>query len=164
MANNKIERKYLAHFVDAAFSGVEGTPKYVRLGQDLEEYNTELNPDVEMVHNILGDATFKHSGYEPQGDVGTFYAAEGDELWEKLAEIANERKSGDACLTTIVDVLLSSNGTVVWAYREDAAVVPTSIGDDTSGVQIPFTIYNIGNRVKGSFDMKAKTFTPDSTD
>lgn len=49
----KIERKYLAHFLDAKFGvktqGEETyTPNYTRLGKDLEEYNEELNPDVEV--------------------------------------------------------------------------------------------------------------------
>ena len=43
----KIERKYLAHFLDAKFGvktqGEETyTPNYTRLGKDLEEYNEEL--------------------------------------------------------------------------------------------------------------------------
>jgi hypothetical protein len=75
--------------------------------------------------------------------------------------IANERKTGDDCKTTKVDVLMSDDGTVLWAYREDCYVIPNSIGGDTSGVQIPFTVYNAGNRVKGTFDLKTKTFTPE---
>ena len=53
----KIERKYLAHYLDAKF-GIKGeseqtyTPAYDRLGKDLEEYNEELNPDVEVSKNI----------------------------------------------------------------------------------------------------------------
>ena len=45
-----IERKFLAHYVDAAFSS--STPTYVRLGKNLEEYNEELNPDVEVTNSI----------------------------------------------------------------------------------------------------------------
>ena len=47
-------------------------------------------------------------------------------------------------------------------YREDVWVVPESVGGDTSGVQIPFTVYNAGNRVKGTFDLTTKTFTADT--
>jgi len=79
-----------------------------------------------------------------------------------LAKIANERLTGDACKTTKVDVLLNSDGTVAWAYREDVIVVPKSIGGDTSGVQIPFSIYNAGNRVKGTWSTEDKSFTPDA--
>lgn len=162
----KIERKYLAHYLDAKF-GVKGAeeqtyvPNYVRLGKDLEEYNEELNPDVELKRNILGEQSVNHSGYEVQSEVDPYYASEGDALFTQLAKIANERLTGDACITTKVDVLLSSDGTVVWAYREDVWVVPKSIGGDTSGVQIPFTLYNAGNRVKGTWNPTSKTFTED---
>lgn len=154
----KVERKYLAHFVDASFGG--STTNYIRLGKDLEEYNEELNPDVEVNKNILGEQSVQHNGYEVQSDVDPYYAYEDDPLFEKLADVANERKTGDDTKTTKVDVLLEPDGTVVWAYKEDVCLIPNSLGGDTSGVQIPFTVYNAGNRQKGTFDMKTKTFTP----
>ena len=156
----KIERKYLAHFIDASFGGQ--TPNYVRLGKDLEEYNEELNPDVEVQKNILGEQNVRHNGYEVQSEVDPFYAYTGDPIFEALAEIANERKTGDDCMTTKVDVLLNADGTVAWAYREDVWVVPNSIGGDTSGVQIPFSVYNAGNRVAGTWNTGTKTFTVSS--
>lgn len=154
----KIERKYLAHYIDASFGG--DATNYIRLGKDLEEYVEELNPDVEINKNIWGDQTVKHNGYEVQSEVDPYYAYYGDPLFEALAEIANERKTGDDCVTTKVDVLLSNTGDVLWAYCEDVWVVPNSLGGDTSGVQIPFSVYNAGNRVKGTFDLKTKKFTP----
>lgn len=156
-----IKREYLAHFIDAAFDTTYESPSYVRLGDDLEEYNEELNPDVEIKKNILGEQRVNHTGYEVQSEVDPFYADYDDPLFERLAKIANERLTGDDCMTTKVDVLINSTGTVVWAYREDVYIVPTqSPGGDTSGVQIPFQIYNAGNRVKGTWDVKTKTFTP----
>lgn len=157
---DKIERKYLAHYVDESFGGAETA--YIRLGDDLEEYNEELNPDVEIKKNIKGEQTIDHKGYEVQSEVDPYYASEGSALWDKLAEIANERKTGKDCKTTKVDVLVSESGTVLWAYREDVALIPNSIGGDTSGVQIPFTIYNLGNRVKGTWNVSTKVFTPDT--
>lgn len=153
----KIERKYLAHFIDASFGDAE--TDYIRLGKDLEEYVEELNPDVEVNKNILGEQNVQHNGYEVQSEIDPFYAYTGDPLFEALAEIANERKTGDDCVTTKVDVLLDATGNILWAYREDIWVVPNSVGGDTSGVQIPFSVYNAGNRVKGTFDMKTKKFT-----
>ena len=152
-----IERKYLAHYLDASFGGEE--TEYVRLGADLEEYNEELNPDVEITKNIIGEQRVSHNGYEVQSEVDPYYADYDDPLFENLSEIINERKTGDGCVTTKVDVLLQEDGTVVWAYREKVYVVPSSIGGDTSGVQIPFTLYNAGERVKGNWDVTQKTFT-----
>lgn len=154
-----IERKYLAHYIDEAFGG----KSYVWLGDDLEEYDDELNPDVEVETNILGEQNVKHNGYDTEGDVDPYYAEYGSPLFVKLSAIANGRKKGEICHTTKVDVLLREDMTVVWAYREDISVIPDSIGGDTSGVQIPFSIYSRGNRVKGSFDISTKMFEPTNT-
>ena len=59
-------------------------------------------------------------------------------------------------------MLLSDDGTVLWAYREDVRIIPNSFGGDTSGVQIPFTVYNAGNRVKGTFDIATKKLTEET--
>lgn len=160
---NKLERKYFAHFLDIAFSNgqdaTSDTPEYFRLGKDLQEYSVALNPDVNVIKNILGETSVTHSGYQPQGDVGTYYAYDGDKLFEKLSKIGNERRTGDSCLSTVVDVMMDSTGKVEWAYREDCYVVPESVGGDTSGVQIPFSIYYCGNRTEGTFDLATKEFT-----
>lgn len=155
-----MERKYLMHFIDANFGS--GTANYVRLGEDLEEYNEELNPQVEVKQNILGEQRVKHSGYQVQSSVEPFYAYENEPLFAKLAAIANERKTGDDCKTTKVDVLVDENGTQIWAFREDVYVVPNSVGGDTSGVQIPFTVYNAGNRTAGTWNASTKTFNATS--
>lgn len=162
-----VERKYLAHYLDASFGDV--TASYVRLGKDLEEYNEELNPDVEVSKNIIGEQSVKHSGYEVQADVDPYYfESYEDALSTKLMDLANERATGDKCKTTMVDVLLKPGATdnaaptAVWAYREDVYVIPNSVGGDTSGIQIPFTVYKAGNRVKGTWDVSKKTFTPAS--
>ena len=157
----KLERKFLAHYLDESFGkGTGGATNYVRLGQDLEAYSEELNPQIEIRRNILGEQNVTHSGYQVQSTAEPFYAYEGDPLFEQLCLIANGRKTGDDCMTTRVEVLVDGEGTQIWAYREDCWVVPNSIGGDTTGVQIPFTVYNAGNRVAGTWDMTAKTFTP----
>lgn len=156
----KIERKYLAHYIDESFGSSDTS--YVRLGDDLEEYNEELNPDVEVKKNIKGEQSIDHKGYDVQSDVDPYYATEGSMLWEHLADIANERKTGEACKTTKIDALFTESGTCVWAYKEEVVVIPNSMGGDTSGVQIPFTIYNSGKRVKGTFNPTTNTFTPNT--
>ena len=160
-----IGRKYLAHYIDAAFS--TSTPTYVRIGKNLEEYNEELNPDVEVTKNILGEQSVQHSGYEVQSDVDPFYYEDYDDtLSNKIMDLANTRATGDKCKTTMVDVLLKTGltedaaPTAVWAYREDVYLIPNSVGGDASGIQTPFTVYKSGNRVKGTWDVSKKTFTP----
>lgn len=158
------ERKYLAHYIDANFDKTYAATEYVRLGKDLEEFSEELNPDVETKKNILGENSVVHNGYEVSSDADPYYYDYDDALSEKVMGIAMERLTGDACKTSRVDVLLKpgvSGGkpTVVWAYREDVMVIPNSVGGDTSGIQVPFTIHNCGNRVKGTFDLDTKKFT-----
>lgn len=154
---SKIERKFLAHYIDSAFSAE--APSYIRIGKDLEEYKIEMNPDTETTKNILGENSTKVKGYEPQGSVDPYYAYEGDALYSKLEDIINNRSTGTELETTVVDVLVNSEGVVQWAYKEDAVIVPQSIGGDTAGVQIPFEVHYNGNRVQGDFDVKTKTFT-----
>ena len=161
-----VERKYLAHFIDAAFDKTYAETNYVRLGKDLEEYNEELNPDVEIRKNILGEQSVNINGYEVQSSVDPFYYENYDDaLSNKIMDIANTRATGDQCKTTIIDVLLKpaatedGKPTVVWAYREDVYVVPNTKGGNTSGIQLPFTVYMAGNRKKGTFNLETKTFT-----
>ncbi len=160
-----IERKYLAHYIDGAFDTTYAAAAYVRLGKDLEEYAEELNPDVESVKNILGENSVRVNGYEVSSSVDPFYYDYDDSLSEKIMDIAMNRTTGDGCKTTTVDVLLKPGSSadaepeVVWAWREDCYVVPESVGGDTSGVQVPFTIHRAGNRVKGTFDLSTKKFT-----
>ena len=160
----KAERKYLAHYLDSAFDTTYAGATYVRLGKDLEEFTVELSPDVETSKNILGENSVKHNGYEASSDADPVYYEYDDALTEKMMEIAMLRKSGDACRTSYVEVLLKpgegdAEPTVLRAVREDVVVVPNSYGGDTSGVQIPFTVHYAGNRVEGSFDLKTKKFT-----
>ncbi len=164
-----IERKYLAHYVDAAFDTTYASSEYVRLGKDLEEYSVELNPDVSTSQNILGESSVKVNGYEVSSNADPFYYDYDEALSEKVMDIAMNRTTGDGCKTTTVDVLLKPGAsaddtpTVVWAYREDCYIVPQSVGGDTSGVQVPFAIHRAGNRVKGTFDLSTKKFTASST-
>lgn len=159
------ERKYLAHYLDSAFSADASATTYVRLGKDLEEYSVGLSPSVERKTNILGENSVVVSGYDVSTGVSPFYYDYDDALSEKVMDIAMNRTTGDGCKTTTVDVLLKPGATadeepsVVWAYREDCYVVPESIGGNTTGVQVPFTIHRAGNRVKGTFDLKTKKFT-----
>jgi len=164
----KIERKYLAHFIDVNFnsdptaSGVAFD--WFRLGVDLEAFAEELNPQVDVRKNILGEQNVYHNGYAVQSNVDTFYAYEGDKLLEKLKDIADERATGTQCQTSRVNAWIHMNGSAIEvtdAWRENCWIVPQSVGGDTSGAQIPFQILNSGKRVavNGSFSNGTWTFT-----
>ena len=163
--NGKIERKYMAHYLDTAFNTSGSTPSWCRLGEDLEEYSVDLNPDTELVKNILGNTRFDHKGYEPSADADPFYARSGDTLFTKLQDIVDNRNTGDQLKTWALEVHLweagSTSGTYK-AYRQPCYVVPTSYGGDTSGYQIPFTVNYVGDRKSGYWTTGSDTFTADT--
>ena len=158
----KIDRKYMAHLLDASFGG--DTPNWTRLGKDLEEYTVELNPDTENFKNILGESSFKHNGYEVSSDADPFYAEVGDPLFEQLQKIIDERATDDTCKTKSLEVhLWEGDETAGYtAWQQDCYVVPSSYGGDTSGYQIPFTVNYVGERTKGKYVLSTKKFTADS--
>lgn len=156
-----IEAKYKAIFVDASFNG--STANYVRLGKDLEEFDKALNPDVEKKKNILGEQSINVKGYEPEASVDTYYAYQGDALFLQLDTIANTYTTGTSLDTTIVEVLLDTDGTVVNAYRENVKVVPDSQKMADGKYQIPFKVYYNGGRVDGTWNNSTKTFTVGSS-
>lgn len=165
----KAERKYLAHYLDGAFDTTYEATNYVRLGKDLEEFNVELNPDVERKNNILGESSVAHNGYKVSTDASPFYYDYDDALSQKIMDIALSRSTADACKTSYVEVVLKPGEdggapTVVSAWREDVLVIPTSYGGDTSGVQIPFSINFNGNRTVGTWDIKTRKFTAQNTE
>lgn len=151
-------RKYAAHAIDASFGG--NTPDWYRLGDDLEDFSVELNPDTEVVKNILGTSSFHHNGYEPSADAEPFYAQVGDKLFDKLQHIIDTLATGDACKTAALEVhMWKASGTKYEATTQTCYVVPTSHGGDTSGVQIPFSVNYVGEKTGGAFDSSTKTFT-----
>ena len=151
----KIERKYLAHFIEVS----DGT--YVRLGKDLESYAPELGAQVEKTRNILGETAVNLVGYEKTGAVETYFAEAEDPLFEKLQAILDQDLTLDACKCALVEVKLwDGTGTAYPAIREEAVLEITSYGGDSQGYQIPFNVHYTGVKQKGSFDVQAKTFTP----
>lgn len=156
----KIERKYLAHFINTAASG---EAVYERLGKDLEEFSPELAAQVDTKKNILGETAILISGYEKTGAVEPYYAESGTGLFDRLQAIIDGNLVLDQLKTDVVEVKLWENtqGTVYPAIKEEAFIEITSYGGDTTGYQIPFTIHFTGNKVKGTFDVTGKVFTQD---
>lgn len=157
---SKIERKYLAHFINAAALGADA-PLYERLGKDLEEFSPELSAQVETKKNILGETSVVISGYEKTGAVEPYYAESGSGLFMRLQDIIDEGRVLEDLKTDVVEVKLweqAENGSYP-AIREEVYLEVTSYGGDTTGYQIPFTLHFTGNKVKGSFDPATRSFT-----
>ena len=131
------------------FASFDGT-KWEVLGRDNDDLSKELNPDTETSKNVLGEATFKHNGYEPEVNVDPYYADDESVLYEKLLAAAVQEKYGDADIKgKFVEVVFTSAnaeaGTMTGTgYQRDAYIVPQSTGGDTSGLGIPFTVNPVG--------------------
>ena len=154
----KIERKYMAHFINVA---KEGEAVYERLGQDLEEFSPEMSAQVETKRNILGESSVLISGYEKTAAVEPFYAQEGSALFARLQEIIDSDLVLDDLKADVVDVKLwneTEAGTYP-AVKETVYIEVTSYGGDTTGYQIPFTLHYTGEKVKGNFNVSTRTFT-----
>ena len=156
----KIERKYLAHYINTAAPGAESAV-YERLGKDLEEFSPEMSAQVDTKKNILGESTVLISGYDKTASIEPYYAEAGSGLFERLQTIIDEGLVLDDLKTDIVEVKLweEAEGTAYPAIREEAYIEVSSYGGDTTGYQIPFTVHYTGNKVKGSFDVNTKVFT-----
>lgn len=135
------------------------------LGKDNDDLNKELNPDTETSKNVLGEATFKHNGYEPEVNVDPYYADDESPLYEKLLAAAVQEKYGDADIKGyFVEAVFerAENGVLSGTgYRREAYIVPQSTGGDTAGFGIPFTVNPVGpmTEVTVSYTMSTRAVT-----
>lgn len=210
MSTTKILRQYMAHFIDTANLGAnssDNTPSWYWLGDDLDDYDIELNANVEVERDILGNEYIIHDYYEAESEADTFYGRKGDPLFEKLQQIVDKMYTGERCKTFTLDVHMweeptlgaiefleddrtvnpkelrwyvvvsgsyiyttdtyAHAGTTYYfdqypAVRRRCYITPTSLGGDTSGYQIPFTIKYFDDpdypNVNGLFDISQKDF------
>ena len=155
----KIERKFLAHFIDTAVPGEDAV--YERLGKDLEEFSPELSAQVDKKKNILGQTSVTISSYEKSASVEPYYAEVGSGLFQRLQGIIDGDMVLDDLRSHVVEVKLweKAQGSAYPAVLEEVYIEVTSYGGDTTGYQIPFTVHYTRVKVKGSFDVTTKVFT-----
>ena len=154
----KIERKYLAHYINTA---TEEAAVYERLGKDLEEFAPEMAAEVETKKNILGETSILISGYQKTASVEPYYAEAGSELFNRLQAIVDGNLVLEDLKTDVVEIKLweDEKDGAYPAYKEEAYIEVTSYGGDTTGYQIPFTLHYTGVKTKGMFNPATKTFT-----
>lgn len=107
MATEKILRQYMAHFIDTANLAANksnNTPSWYWLGDDLDEYDIELNGNVEIERDILGNEYIIHDYYEAESEADTNYGRKGDPMFEKLQKIVDNMYAGERCKTFTLDV------------------------------------------------------------
>lgn len=154
----KIERKYLAHFINA---GTESEPVYERLGKELEEYAPELSAQVEVKKNILGQTSVLISGYQKTAAVEPYYAEADSQLFKRLQAIIDGDLVLDQLKTQVIEVKLweAAEDGVYPAIMEQAYIEVSSYGGDTNGYRINFTVHYTGEKKSGSFSIADGSFT-----
>ena len=137
------------------------------IGKDNDELSKELNPDTESSRNVLGEQTFTHSGYEPEIEVDPYYMDPDRAMYEHMLECALQEKYGEADLLgefaeAFFETVDADTKTMTgYCYVRDAWFTPQSVGGDTTGLQIPYTINPVGPAVKKNitYDMSTNTAT-----
>lgn len=158
----KIERKYLAHYINTVAPKAEAAV-YERLGKDLEEFSPGLAAQVDTKKNILGESSVSISSYEKTASVEPFYAETDSGLFTRLQDIIDNQLVLDDLKTDVVEVKLWEGDGKTGeypAFKEEAYIEVSSYGGDTTGYQIPFTLHYTGKKEKGTFNVTTKTFTP----
>ena len=158
-----LEREALIHYLDVAGSPVfthhkftdvnsSSTSSWEVIGDDIEEMSVELNTDTNQFKNILGQTKVKDNGYTPSISAEPFYADPSSELYKILRDIALDRKKNDDCRALLLEVIVEdTSSSSHLAYVSEVVVKPTSYGGNaTDGVNIPFTIMENGDRIKGT--------------
>lgn len=146
----KLTRGRYIIYIDTSFGAIGG-PSWFKVGKSLTSLTVDLNPDVTVEQDIWDDTSATDNGYTPQSNVDPYYANPTDAIYEKIRDIAMNRKTGDACKTKIMEVIVEDDTAEThMAWTEDILVKPTSTGGDTSGFSIPYDIYFDGNRTDGT--------------
>lgn len=157
----KLTRGAYALYIDASMNAKSSD--WFLIGKDIEDLSVDLGTDIETVKNILDETTVKDNGFEPTISADPYYANTTDTIYEPLLNIAMNREKGETCKSQYLEVIIEdASASTHKAWIEDCVIKPNSYGGDTSGLQIPFSIYPDGNRKAGTVTITAgkPTFTP----
>ena len=133
------------------------------LGKDDDDLSKELNADTETKKNVLGETTFNHNGYETEIAMDTYYMDPSRIMYSHLLDVAlrevysEEDLTGyfaEAFFTNVNETTRKMTG---YCYVRRAWFTPQSVGGDTSGYQIPFTINPIGGMEKKAIEYDMAT-------
>ena len=140
------------------------------IGKDTDSLSYSLNPDVETTKNVLGETIVNHSGYQPELAVDTYYARTEDAIYEKILNVAMNRKFDEESISAylleaVLDEEVRNSDTKTLTgkgWMENVVVVPQSTGGELTGFGLPFNINPNGGRVEGTVSVaeRVPTFTP----
>ncbi len=142
---------------------------YTLIGKGMDSLSIDTNPDTEQTKDVLGDSEFVHNGYTPSLAV-EYTARTEDAIYKNLQEITDTLSVSDDVITatmvvaTLTEEVKESDTKTLTGkgFKVRAKITVTNDGGPNSGYQIPFTSYEVGNRIQGTVSVTARkpTFTP----
>ena len=124
------------------------------LGKDNDDLSKELNPDTESSKNVLGETTFRHSGYEPEIGIDPYYIDPARKMYARIRENAIEENYGENDLLgffaeAYFETANRESRTMTgYCFVRQAWYVPESVGGDTTAFAIPVSIHPVGPKTK----------------
>jgi len=158
-------REDVRHYIDVSMNS--SNPQYELVGDGVESLTEEMNPEEETKHYIhMSRASNAVKSYQRTFDVDKEDCVE-DEMQSWIDGLVDELPRGESARTTFVrfrlkDAVPDSQG-IYRAIKVPCTVsVSSSGGDGGDYVHNSISVKQHGEDIKGTFDVKTKTFTPDS--
>lgn len=140
------------------------------IGKDNDDLSKDLNPDTETSKNVLGESTFRHSGYEPSVSVDPYYIDPSRKMYKRILQNAIEEKYGESDLKGyFAEAFFTTKNNekrimTGYCYVREAWFVPQSTGGDTTAYGIPVEIHPVGPYTKKNISYAMDTNEATITD
>ena len=161
-----MKRHLLAHFVDIKMDTTFATSEYHLLGEGINSLTEEFNPEEETEQWInQANGTTDIKSYTPSISVEMQDVDQEDtDILTWVNNMIDTLPTGKEAVTSYIRVRVQGNGPEYPAVRRQCAISVGSTGGDAGGnVNNALTIGGRGDGVKGTFNMKTKTFTETTT-
>lgn len=148
-------------FANVGTEAAEPSYEWELQGDRNEDMSTALNPNVEKGEDVTGQSFADLDKYEEETSVET-YRAKRDSKWAQiLYDIYRDRKTLTDVVHSfcVVNAFAGASGAYD-AWVQKAVVAIDSVGGDTKGMSMPYSIHWTGERVYGTFNLDTLTFTP----
>ena len=153
----RIKREEFKLFADV---GASSAPEWELQGGRIEDMSLEMNPNVETVTDVTGVTETTLDKYEKQTSVSPYYAKRDSKMAAWLYNVVREEKTLSDVEKTfcVVNIFAGSDGAYD-AWTQKGVVAVQSFGGDTKGLQIPYNIHWIGEKVFGTAAISNGTMT-----
>lgn len=156
-------REQVRHYIDVSMGA--SNPQYELLGDGIESLMEEMNPEEETKHYIhMSRASNAIKSYQRTFDVDKEDCVE-DEVQTWIDGLVDELPTGVTARTSFVRFRLKDSvPDKAGSYR--AIMVPCTVSVASSGgdggdyIHNSISVKQYGEDVRGTFDVKTKTFTP----